>query len=367
MPKPKVLIVGKLPPPYIGPAIATQILLQSDLNEEYQIIHFNNSVNRSVDEFGKLGLKKFFKNIALYFRFWASLKNHKPQLVLLPISQTTLGFVKDSILILMASLLAEKVLLQLRGSNLKNWLNSSTALTKEYVRFCLQRTNGVVVLGEKLRYLFEPYFEADSIFVVPNGCDIDFPIKETNQNNEVKLLYFSNLLESKGLGDIVEAVSILLNDEGLNFSLDAVGSWYDQTFQNHCKQKVERENLPIYFHPPTSGDRKWKFFNAADVFVFTPNKPEGHPWSIVEAMAASLPIISTDQGAITESVIEGENGFIVDVHAPNEIASRLKKLIKEKTLLSYMGDKSQQYYQEKFTEKPMVKKLSHAFQQLLKR
>jgi len=43
--KPGLLLMGKLPPPYIGPAIATEILLRSSLNKSYNITHLNTKIN----------------------------------------------------------------------------------------------------------------------------------------------------------------------------------------------------------------------------------------------------------------------------------------------------------------------------------
>jgi len=57
---------------------------------------------------------------------------------------------------------------------------------------------------------------------------------------------------------------------------------------------------------PVVGTQKFELLSSSDIFVFpTYYPPEGHPWVIVEALAAGLPIISTDQGAITESVFHG--------------------------------------------------------------
>ena len=60
MGKKTVLIVGKLPPPYIGPAVATNIILNSTLKEEFDLLHLNTKVNQSIDDFGKGGLGKHF-------------------------------------------------------------------------------------------------------------------------------------------------------------------------------------------------------------------------------------------------------------------------------------------------------------------
>ncbi|CAI8337539.1 MAG: Spore coat protein SA [Owenweeksia sp. TMED14] len=82
-------------------------------------------------------------------------------------------------------------------------------------------------------------------------------------------------------------------------------------------------------------------------------------------MAAGLPIISTDQGAIIESVIDGENGFIVAPNSPEQIAEKLKLLIRNKEMLKEMAAKSKKFHTEKFSEERMVENFSAVFDNVL--
>ena len=86
---------------------------------------------------------------------------------------------------------------------------------------------------------------------------------------------------------------------------------------------------------------------------------------IVEAMAAGLPIISTDKGAIIESVIDGINGYIVPSGDPDAIAERLHKLITEPGLRSAMSVASKKAYQNGFTEEKMVGNLTTIFEKVI--
>ncbi len=364
MNKKGIIIVGKLPPPYIGPAVATQIILNSRLNEEFQLYHLNTTVNKRVEEFGSAGFKKVVKNINIYKRLFSLLRTNKTNLILIPISQTTLGFLKDSVFILMAVAFKTKILLQLRGSNFKNWMKLSNLSTRLYVRFCLKKASGIIVLGENLSHLFEEYYTQEQIHVVPNGCNIKIPvIKKTT--GKVNLLYFANFLPSKGIKELLVALIQLNKELQGTFELKAVGAWDNKDYKRACLEIVEEHELPVQFFPPQMGNEKWQKFASADVFIFTPNQPEGHPWVIVEALSAGLPIISTDQGAIVESVIHGENGFIVEKNSPHQIYEQLKKLIEREELRHQLGKRSKELYQERFTEEVMVSNLSKAINKVL--
>ena len=356
--KKKVLLLGKLPPPYMGPSIATEILLKSGLKDRFELIHLDTKINKQINSFGKWNLDKVFRNIFIYVKMFSLLRKRKPDLVLIPISQTTMGFFKDSLFILIAKLYGKKVLIHLRGSNFKTWIDHSSSLNKWYVWFTLKKTQGVIVLGNNLKYLFSDYYSATNIFVVPNGGDYTIP--EKNTSPEVKILYLANLLPSKGVEDVFKAVE-LVHKTTINFSVDFIGAWQHEEIQKKCLSMKENAALPIRVHLPKGLEDKFQFLADADIFVFPPREPEGHPWSIVEAMAAGLPIISTNQGAIIESVLNGVNGFIVEPHCPEQIAEKLQELIENTALRKTMGQSSRNLYLANFTEAKMVEKLSAVF------
>jgi len=363
MTKPKVLLLGKLPPPYMGPSIATEIILKSTLKDHFELIHLDTKINHQISSFGTWSFSKVLANISIYFKMFSLLRKHKPQLVLIPISQTTTGFFKDSLFILIAKLFGRKVLLQLRGSNFKTWIEHSSSINKSYVKFILKKTQGMIVLGNNLKYLFADYYADNNIFVVPNGGDYTIP--KRNESPEVKILYLSNLLASKGVEDVFKAIEILHTKTAIQFSVDLVGEWYNEKTKASCLAIKEKNNLPIRIHKSKGVAEKFQYLADADIFVFPPREPEGHPWSIVEAMSASLPIISTDQGAIIESVMDTKNGFIVEPNHPEQIAEKLKILLEDIELRKRMGAASRELYLANFTEEKMVEKLRAVFNKII--
>lgn len=348
----------------MGPALATKIILDSSLKDRYQLVHVDTKAYDQLTELGKWSMKKFFRNLRIYFRMLTTCIARRPDLVLVPISQATTGFLKDSLFILIARMTGRRVLVQLRGSDFKTWMEKSPGWLKHYVAFILRRTDGVIVLGKSLRHLFEAYFPAEKIYVVPNGADYNLSFSR-KKNSVLKVLYLANLQASKGIEDVLDAVRILVSGGIRNFQLDVVGNWRTNETKISCETIVRENNLPVIFHAADAGKKKMEFLSQADVFVFPPRAPEGHPWVIVEAMAAGLPVISTDRGAIAESILDGKNGFIVPVRNPEAIADRLQLLMADPSLREQMGRESRRLYEENFTEKKMVERLSETFEQVM--
>jgi glycosyltransferase involved in cell wall biosynthesis len=359
-----VIILGKLPPPHFGPAIATDIILHSRLRDKFNLIHIDTRLNSAIQTMGEVGFKKIFLTIKIYFNFINALLKRRVKLVLIPIAQETSALIKDAGFILLARLFRKKVVLHLRGSSLLTWYINSNSFSRRFFSWIFSMSNGAIVLGEKLKYIFEPFLIPSKIFVVPNGGDFLFPPKRRHDTS-VNLLYVGNLLPGKGLEDVLKAMKFISGQEKNGIRLEVVGALAKLDYEMVCKEIVKRNNLPVNFYDTKSGNEKLQFFADADIFIFTPRDPEGHPWVLVEAMAARLPIISTDQGAIIESVKDRINGFIVEPGRPEQIAEKIQFLIEHPEIRSEMARESRRLYEENFTEEKMIDKLTQAFNTIL--
>jgi len=105
----------------------------------------------------------------------------------------------------------------------------------------------------------------------------------------------------------------------------------------------------IKYYGPAYGDKKFEILNTSDIFVFPPIEPEAFPLVILEAMAFGLPVVTTDQGGITEAIIDGKGGFIVEKNDPKDLAEKLEILINDKELRLKMSEFNRQRYLENFT------------------
>ncbi|MBD3373780.1 glycosyltransferase [candidate division KSB1 bacterium] len=360
--KKKVLLLGKIPPPDFGPAIATKILLASDLNDHYELIHLDTRINHSLSSMYHFKAVKIFKMMRIYLKMIKLLCTRRPEVMIHPISQSTLGFCKDLFLLYAGLLSGTKVLLHLRGSQLKLWLDSCPPLMRKIAIISMKQCYGGIVLGKNLVYLFENILPRNRIFVVPNGGTYPFPEK-TPARPYLRILCLSNMKPSKGIEDVLQAAALLKNKFKIPFSLDIVGDWPDHHFQDQMQALSSAQSLPVTFHEGVNGSRKLEFFANCDVFVFTPRAPEGHPWVVVEAMAAGLPIISTDRGAIRESVLHGYNGYLVEHYT--QTAQYLVRLYHNPEQRKILGKQSIKHYEQHFTEAKMINRFRFLLEQII--
>lgn len=88
-------------------------------------------------------------------------------------------------------------------------------------------------------------------------------------------------------------------------------------------------------------------YAEADVFVL-PTRGDCLAVVLGEAMAASLPIITTRVGAHAEAVEDGGSGFLIDVDAADALGDRLERLAADPALAERMGARSRQIGEERF-------------------
>ncbi len=366
MSKPRILIMGKLPPPYMGPAVATEIILKSKLRERFELHHFDTRINRSVAEMGKFRLSKLAVLGRMYAAFRQKMKGVKPDVVLIPIAQTPSGFLKDIPFIRIAEAEGARVLIQLRGSEFRDMYFSLGPLRQKLVRSAMQRVHSAIVLGEKLRYIFEDFLPEDRIFAVPNGGDFHFPddegVRMQRKDRTLRVTYLANYLPGKGLLELLQALELLSQEPGLpQFEFCAYGSWDNAAYRARCEAIASQPRMAHCLLPgPISGEAKWQALADSDIFVFAPKAPEGHPWSLIEAAAAGLPLISTDRGAIGQNVVDGHNGFLLPHPEPQLLAEALRKLLSDAELRAQMGRASRGLYEAQYTEARMVERLGDA-------
>lgn len=358
--KPRVLFLGAVPPPYMGPTLATEVILNSRLRERFDLIHLDTSDHREIDTLGAIDFLNIYLALKGYCLLAWKILRHRPALVYIPISQTTIGYLRDSGFILLAKLLGRRVVCHLRGGNFRNWLAGASGATRAYVRLVHGLVDGQIVLGETLRPLFAGILPPERLHVVPNGKDIAYALRPA-PDGTVRVLYLANIVRTKGVLDALHAVRAVAAACPQAQFLFA-GAWEDPVLRREIEAFLAANpDLPITWLGAVRGQEKSDLLNRADIFVFpTYYPPEGHPWVIVEAMAAGLPIVSTDQGAIVESVIHGENGFIVAKQDPGAVAQRVIELIRDPALRARMGASSRRLYLAEFTEARMVARLGDA-------
>ncbi len=92
---------------------------------------------------------------------------------------------------------------------------------------------------------------------------------------------------------------------------------------------------------------------------------EGTPVSILEANAAGLPIVSTKHSGISDVVINGETGYLVDEHDVEGMAQKMILILSDLKKAKSMGLKGKNYIKSNFSKKIHIDILDNMIHQIL--
>jgi glycosyltransferase involved in cell wall biosynthesis len=105
-------------------------------------------------------------------------------------------------------------------------------------------------------------------------------------------------------------------------------------------------------------------YAAMDIFVL-PSLNEGLPMTILEAMAASRPVIATRVGAIPSVIKNGETGLLVDPGDVNGLRDALARLLIDSDLCRRMGSAGHNWVSENYTSEAMALKYREMYDEVL--
>ena len=336
----------------------------------------NNNANRVS---GKFSVVKVCDYCFILIKFFCVLLLNSRQTVYLTTAQSKVGFVRDYFIIHLAKLFKNKIIAHQFGANYAGFYNSQTPFIQKKIRNTLNTVNKIIVEGDftKEQFKFIPDYKT-KVYSLPNGLPekIDsskINAKELLPDQPIRLIYLSNLIETKGFWDVLEAVKTLVNIEKIDveaiFSGKFLDSVDDTKFRNAQEARkaffmyIEDNNLQnhLVYLEGLYGMEKAKQFMKSNFFLLPSYYiNEGQPVSVLEALAYGCVPIVTDYRLIS-SMVNNDNGFFVSPKSPNEIVKIIKDLSKNPRLYKQYSQSAINYYLENFTAEKYTEKLIRLF------
>jgi len=268
-------------------------------------------------------------------------------LVYLPLSQSTAGFIRDSLLVQIATRRGWKVAAHLRGSEFRSFYEASPWFFRRWMGATLRRITSIAVMGQSLRSIFEGIVPSGRTVVVPNGTPD--PAVDGAVRDDTTVLFLSNLRRRKGIVEAVEAARLVTREHDRARFL-FVGACEDESLARDLRERTAAANGRIQCKDPVVGSDKDRLLSSVGILLFPPTEPEGHPRVVLEALAAGTPVVTTDRGAIAETTVDGQTGFVLPDSDPTALADRILLLLHDADLRRRMGHAARARYLEHFTQ-----------------
>jgi len=349
----RVLFAIQLPPPVHGASMINEIIRKSELiNKNFDCDYVNISTSKSINQIGRKSFIKIFTTFKILNSIIKKLITKNYDLVYVTISPFGIGFFKDSLIILLAKLFRKKITFHLHGKGIKNYYHKKNFLVKLYYKFIFNDVS-IIHLSKSLLFDIKLFQSIDKVYVLNNGIEVTNTSKyPTKVNEKINILFLSNLIESKGVKVLLQSINILKEKYSQKFHVNFVGNFGSKELEHDFFNYLSKNKITelASYLGPKYGEEKNKILSKNDIFILpTFYSNECFPLSLLEAMQFSLPLISTNEGAISDILIDGENGLIVKRKDSEDLAQKIMIFLDNEELIYKMSKNSRDIFLEKYT------------------
>ena len=174
----------------------------------------------------------------------------------------------------------------------------------------------------------------DNFAIIPQGIELaQWPFKPSappTGDEPLHLLTVGRIVAEKGHRYVIDALK-LLTDSGINVQYHIVGRGPEsEALEKQAKSLGIADR--VVFHGVLMGQALKQQYAKSHIFILPSLKGDGQIWEetqgvvVQEAQASGLLVIGADSGGIAESIVDGENGFVVQDRNYNAIADKVKEL-----------------------------------------
>jgi glycosyltransferase involved in cell wall biosynthesis len=233
----------------------------------------------------------------------------------------------------LARLFRRKTIVHLHGSEFKQFYADGGWLCQSLIRTMFGRASAAMMLSEQWRDWL------NSICKRKPNIEIVYNTAKRRENPDranrevVTITLMGRLGKRKGTYDLIDA-------------FEQIASRYPQARLvlpgdgevKEVQALIKDRGLQDVVEVPgwVAGAAQDELWNRTDIYTL-PSYNEGLPGSVLEAMSAGLPCVSTPVGGIPEAVIDGETGYLVEAGDVSALAQALEKLVADEDLRLRMG------------------------------
>ncbi|SLM28698.1 conserved hypothetical protein [Desulfamplus magnetovallimortis] len=305
-------------------------------------------------------IRVLFRIAGDYISFLKKLNKREHSTIILNPSLANKSLIRDGIFLLLAKLFNLKVIIFFHG-----WKKNTEQLI--VFRFkCLFsliyfQADTIIVLADQYKKVLDNIGYQGNLIVGNTCVDYQFAshfsqLKRTFEyGNKFKytILYLNRIEKEKGVYEAINIFqAIRKRFENVQMIIAGSGSEFSSV-----KQYVTEKNIPdLLLLGYVSGFEKINVFKEADCYLFT-SYSEGMPVSVLEAMTAGLPVITTPVGGLIDFFEPGKMGYMFSLEDEDLILKTIETLMNDQKQATDISKYNMVYANEHFSAFNLSKKI----------
>lgn len=317
------------------------------INTSFDCEYLNLLASDKINQTGKINFSKLLGFCETWVKLLFILIKNRPDSCYFAITVSGYAFYRDLLLIFLLKIFRINLIYHMHNKGVSDKSNIFLHLCYLF----MYKNTHVILLSKYLYSDVENYVPKAKVHICPNGIP-DFKIHDKTaktKDNVVRLLFLSNLIESKGIFILLDSLAII-NQKGINFRCDIIGGEGDIS-EDKLVEYLKKSNLEdrVFYLGKKYGKDKHRVFLKSDIFVFpTFYSKECFPLVSIEAMKYAKPVISTNEGGLRDIVEDGITGYIVPQRNINLLVEKILELMGDPEKRYKMGKAGRYKYENEF-------------------
>lgn len=243
--------------------------------------------------------------------------------------------------------------------SLHNLFFGTDRLKDSEAKKCRENTDYVVTVSKFVADHLDGYgFKKSEIKPIYSGVDLkDYPKLGTKKWKQWKktirqkwkipqkanvILFAGRLVPDKGCHVVVRSLKSILKEHPKTYLLVVGSKWYAEHERTPYIRKLYKEAKKLRHHVKFTSyipvEKMPKYYSASDIFVCASQWEEPLARVHYEAMAAALPIVTTERGGNGEVINKGVNGYCLkDYKNPRAFSEAITSLLKDRKKARELG------------------------------
>lgn len=362
-----------MPPIITGQSLVTESIYNLLFTKEAKIHLIE------LKEIGKSFINTIFIYLVLICKIF-KLALSPGNVVYLPAARSISGFIRNTYIIIFSKIFRHTIVMHFHCGDYNEFLIEKGKYFILINKYIFTKVDFFIILGESLINNYDLlYNNHTEVVIIPNGIVINKKLPNSIfQDQTINILFLSNLIESKGYLDLLEAINILVNERGFhNIKCFFCGIFLDSSDNHYFKNKedanlfffdyINDNNLSnnIIYKGLVTGIEKHDILTKSDIFILpTYYSTEAQPLSILEALSYGKIVIATPHRAIPDMIIDNYNGLIIDFKSPKSIVDAVIKIIQNKNLQEKLSFNARNFVEKNYSQIKFENNIINFFKKL---
>lgn len=268
------------------------------------------------------------------------------------------SFVRKNLLLRWARLWGFATIHHYHGGGMKDYFET---VGTGKIRAALEANSAFAVLSDKWADYAGTVIDRKLIEVIPNIITPPSPFDKPSPGSMVRLLFLGDILERKGVFDLVTMLADHSDTLRGRVHLTICGTGEADRLHKLIADRAVTDM--VEYAGWVDGEAKERLMRGGDIFVL-PSYVEGLPISILEAMAYGMAVIATAVGGIPEVIRDGVNGRLAAPRDNNPLYEALTSYIERPDIIAATGARNRRDASEYFPDR-VVTRLETMYSQIL--